>query len=78
MHWFAIIAFLLLMVPAALAGIISGLAQCLSHQPDPDAILEHLGALLEVVGPFGSGLLLMISGLAGLALTLALLGRQRG
>jgi hypothetical protein len=76
MHVIAIIAALLLMVPAALAGILSGLAHCLSHRPDPNDIAENVSALLVALGPFGSGLLLITAGL-GLMVAVVVLLRQR-
>ncbi len=72
MHVIAIIAALLIMIPAALAGIISGLAQCLSHRPDFTSALEHATAFLTTLGPFGTGLVLAASSLFALViLTLA-------
>ncbi len=66
MHVIAIIAALLIMIPAALAGIVSGLAQCLSHRPDFTAVIEQADAFLAVLGPFGAGLLLVASSLFAL------------
>jgi hypothetical protein len=74
MYAIAIIAALLIMIPAAMAGIISGLAQCLSHQPDLTIVAEHASALLTALGPFGTGLLLIVSSLlAFVVLTLTAL-----
>jgi hypothetical protein len=73
MHAIAIlIVTLLLLIPAALAGIISGLAYCLSHRPDFTAVSEHATALIEAVGPFGTGLMLTTTGIILIALTIAI------
>lgn len=70
MHVIAIIATLLIMIPAALAGIVSGLGQCLSHRPDFAAVVEQAGTLLAILGPFGTGLLLIASSLFALIVML--------
>ncbi len=67
-----LIVTLLLLVPAALAGIISGLAQCLSHRPDFAVVFEHTSALLKALGPFGTGLLLAASGTALILIVIAI------
>lgn len=77
MHVIAIIAALLIMIPAALAGIVSGLAQCLSHRPDVTFVIEHVSALLAALGPFGTGLMLVLAGLCMLLAAIALV-HQRG
>lgn len=66
MHIIAIIAALLIMIPAALAGIASGLAQCFSHRPDFTTALDHATAFLTALGPFGTGLVLTASSLFAL------------
>ncbi len=75
MHIIAIIVAVLIMVPAALAGIVSGLAQCLSHRPDVGAIAEHAEALLVTLGPFGSGVLLVLASLGLLVVITAIIVR---
>ncbi len=73
MHAIAILIItLILLIPAALAGIISGLAYCLSHRPDFSIVSEHTHALIGALGPFGTGLMLAASGTILIALTIAI------
>ncbi len=66
MHVIAIIVALMIMIPAAVAGIVSGLVQYMSHRPDLTTVLEQADALLTALGPAGTGLLLAISSLFAL------------
>ena len=73
MHAIAIlIVTLLLLIPAALAGIISGLAYCLSHRPDFTVVVEHTSALIDALGPFATGLMLAVSGTALILIVIAI------
>lgn len=77
MHIPVLIATLLLLIPAAVAGILHGLSELLQHTESLHAALEVARALLDEIAPLGLSLLWITAGILFLVLAAWLLMSQR-